>query len=284
MTRPLPVGRLDASRAGRDGRIRHVGPSWRGSRSSAGQLNDAEIVHGVCWRGEGEEPSMAGLDARGRDARLRVQVERHELRRRACNGFEKVPATVRVPRVTPRNRPRLRVHVSSRVQSKPNGRMFIRHHRRREAATSGFVSYLPQASPPNQIAPSQAPQPNLTPQPIGIAASSHTRLPDVPNQKKKQNQNLIIVRALLASSEHPSPIPQTTRRRPKKRAHHPFPKANTFTTTHTMLGASRLVLGSTTRAMASRTLSTSARRMADASPLPAKRPMGAFRGGYVDIF
>ncbi|KAG5934165.1 hypothetical protein E4U53_000756 [Claviceps sorghi] len=46
-----------------------------------------------------------------------------------------------------------------------------------------------------------------------------------------------------------------------------------------MLGASRLALGSTTRAVASRSLSTSARRMTDAPPLPAKRPMGAFRGG-----
>ncbi|KAG5973513.1 hypothetical protein E4U55_000481 [Claviceps digitariae] len=46
-----------------------------------------------------------------------------------------------------------------------------------------------------------------------------------------------------------------------------------------MLGPSRLALRSATRAVAARTFSTSARRMADASPLPAKRPMGAFRGG-----
>ncbi|QPH00456.1 hypothetical protein C2857_004065 [Epichloe festucae Fl1] len=44
-----------------------------------------------------------------------------------------------------------------------------------------------------------------------------------------------------------------------------------------MLGTSTLAF-STTRAMAARTFSTSARRMADA-PLPPKRPMGAFRGG-----
>ncbi|KAK2589719.1 hypothetical protein QQS21_012601 [Conoideocrella luteorostrata] len=44
-----------------------------------------------------------------------------------------------------------------------------------------------------------------------------------------------------------------------------------------MLGTSRLIF-STARAMGARTFSTSARRLADA-PLPAKRPMGAFRGG-----
>lgn len=48
-----------------------------------------------------------------------------------------------------------------------------------------------------------------------------------------------------------------------------------------MLGPCRLAL-STSRAMASRTFTTSARRMVEvAPPLPAKRPMGAFRGGYV---
>ncbi|KAH0595321.1 hypothetical protein MHUMG1_07071 [Metarhizium humberi] len=46
-----------------------------------------------------------------------------------------------------------------------------------------------------------------------------------------------------------------------------------------MSGASRILFASTTRAMGARTFSTSARRMADAAPLPAKRPMGAFRGG-----
>ncbi|KAG5931444.1 hypothetical protein E4U22_005541 [Claviceps purpurea] len=46
-----------------------------------------------------------------------------------------------------------------------------------------------------------------------------------------------------------------------------------------MLGPCRLAL-STSRAMASRTFTTSARRMVEvAPPLPAKRPMGAFRGG-----
>ncbi|KAG6033719.1 hypothetical protein E4U41_006824 [Claviceps citrina] len=45
-----------------------------------------------------------------------------------------------------------------------------------------------------------------------------------------------------------------------------------------MLRASRLAI-STTRAITARTFSTSAaQRMADA-PLPARRPMGAFRGG-----
>ncbi|KAM0563924.1 hypothetical protein ACHAPJ_000132 [Fusarium lateritium] len=39
------------------------------------------------------------------------------------------------------------------------------------------------------------------------------------------------------------------------------------------------ILSSSSRALATRTFSTSARRMADAAPLPARRPMGAFRGG-----
>ncbi|QPC75744.1 hypothetical protein HYE68_006496 [Fusarium pseudograminearum] len=39
------------------------------------------------------------------------------------------------------------------------------------------------------------------------------------------------------------------------------------------------ILSSNGRALASRTFSTSARRMADASPLPARKPLGAFRGG-----
>ncbi|KAF4965376.1 hypothetical protein FSARC_6834 [Fusarium sarcochroum] len=39
------------------------------------------------------------------------------------------------------------------------------------------------------------------------------------------------------------------------------------------------VLSSSSRALAARTFSTSARRMADAAPLPARKPMGAFRGG-----
>ncbi|KAF4333185.1 lipo leucine-zipper domain protein [Fusarium beomiforme] len=38
------------------------------------------------------------------------------------------------------------------------------------------------------------------------------------------------------------------------------------------------VLSSSSRALATRTFSTSARRMAD-SPLPARKPLGAFRGG-----
>ncbi|KID87033.1 hypothetical protein MGU_05811 [Metarhizium guizhouense ARSEF 977] len=46
-----------------------------------------------------------------------------------------------------------------------------------------------------------------------------------------------------------------------------------------MSGASRILFASTTRALGARTFSTSTRRMADAAPLPAKRPMGAFRGG-----
>jgi hypothetical protein len=44
-----------------------------------------------------------------------------------------------------------------------------------------------------------------------------------------------------------------------------------------MLGASRLLLSGSSKA--ARTFHTSARRMADAAPLPAKRPLGAFRGG-----
>ncbi|OAQ63359.1 lipoprotein leucine-zipper domain-containing protein [Pochonia chlamydosporia 170] len=45
-----------------------------------------------------------------------------------------------------------------------------------------------------------------------------------------------------------------------------------------MSSASRILFTSTTRALSARGFSTSTRRMADA-PLPAKRPMGAFRGG-----
>ncbi|KAF4453415.1 lipoprotein leucine-zipper domain-containing protein [Fusarium austroafricanum] len=45
----------------------------------------------------------------------------------------------------------------------------------------------------------------------------------------------------------------------------------------TMSFASR-VLSSSSHALATRTFSTSARRMAD-SPLPARKPLGAFRGG-----
>ncbi|RMJ05282.1 hypothetical protein BHE90_015747 [Fusarium euwallaceae] len=36
---------------------------------------------------------------------------------------------------------------------------------------------------------------------------------------------------------------------------------------------------SSSRALAARGFHTSARRMADAAPLPARKPMGAFRGG-----
>ncbi|KAL6357786.1 hypothetical protein LRP88_07962 [Fusarium phalaenopsidis] len=39
------------------------------------------------------------------------------------------------------------------------------------------------------------------------------------------------------------------------------------------------VLLSSSRALAARSFHTSARRMADAAPLPARKPMGAFRGG-----
>ncbi|KAM0340999.1 hypothetical protein ACHAPU_010231 [Fusarium lateritium] len=39
------------------------------------------------------------------------------------------------------------------------------------------------------------------------------------------------------------------------------------------------VLSSSSRALATRTFSTSARRMADVTPLPARKPLGAFRGG-----
>ncbi|KAH6997573.1 hypothetical protein BGZ61DRAFT_436935 [Ilyonectria robusta] len=39
------------------------------------------------------------------------------------------------------------------------------------------------------------------------------------------------------------------------------------------------VLSSSSRALAARSFHTSARRMADAAPLPARKPMGAFRGG-----
>ncbi|KAJ6445651.1 SacI domain-containingand endonuclease/exonuclease/phosphatase family protein [Purpureocillium lavendulum] len=47
-----------------------------------------------------------------------------------------------------------------------------------------------------------------------------------------------------------------------------------------MLGASRILATGTGRALAARPFSTSARRMADAAaPLPARKPMGAFRGG-----
>jgi outer membrane murein-binding lipoprotein Lpp len=45
-----------------------------------------------------------------------------------------------------------------------------------------------------------------------------------------------------------------------------------------MFPASRVLLGAS-RQMAARTFHTSARRMADATPLPARKPMGAFRGG-----
>ncbi|KAJ4173510.1 hypothetical protein NW754_012512 [Fusarium falciforme] len=39
------------------------------------------------------------------------------------------------------------------------------------------------------------------------------------------------------------------------------------------------VLLSSSRALAARSFHTSARRMADSAPLPARKPMGAFRGG-----
>ncbi|KAJ4318264.1 hypothetical protein N0V84_006936 [Fusarium piperis] len=42
---------------------------------------------------------------------------------------------------------------------------------------------------------------------------------------------------------------------------------------------SRVLLSSSNRALAARSFHTSARRMADAAPLPARKPMGAFRGG-----
>ncbi|KAJ4272274.1 hypothetical protein NW762_000985 [Fusarium torreyae] len=45
------------------------------------------------------------------------------------------------------------------------------------------------------------------------------------------------------------------------------------------MSLSSRILSSSSRALATRTFSTSARRMADAAPLPARRPMGAFRGG-----
>ncbi|RSM16614.1 hypothetical protein CEP52_000355 [Fusarium oligoseptatum] len=38
---------------------------------------------------------------------------------------------------------------------------------------------------------------------------------------------------------------------------------------------------SSSRALAARGFHTSARRMADAAPLPARKPMGAFRGGFL---
>ncbi|EEU48401.1 uncharacterized protein NECHADRAFT_74515 [Fusarium vanettenii 77-13-4] len=45
------------------------------------------------------------------------------------------------------------------------------------------------------------------------------------------------------------------------------------------------VLLSSSRALAARSFHTSARRMADAAPLPARKPMGAFRGGLpVSLF
>ncbi|KAK5987591.1 hypothetical protein PT974_11723 [Cladobotryum mycophilum] len=44
-----------------------------------------------------------------------------------------------------------------------------------------------------------------------------------------------------------------------------------------MSPAARILLSG--RAMASRGFHTSARRMNDSAPLPAKKPMGAFRGG-----
>ncbi|UNI15134.1 hypothetical protein JDV02_001698 [Purpureocillium takamizusanense] len=49
-----------------------------------------------------------------------------------------------------------------------------------------------------------------------------------------------------------------------------------------MLGAAGILVRGTGRTMAARPFSTSARRMADAAaaaPLPARKPMGAFRGG-----
>ncbi|KHN94165.1 uncharacterized protein MAM_08005 [Metarhizium album ARSEF 1941] len=49
-----------------------------------------------------------------------------------------------------------------------------------------------------------------------------------------------------------------------------------------MSGASRILLAGTTRALgAPRAFSTSARRMADAAPLPPKKPVGAFRAGLL---
>jgi hypothetical protein len=43
--------------------------------------------------------------------------------------------------------------------------------------------------------------------------------------------------------------------------------------------ATTRILLSASRSLTARCFHTSARRMADASPLPARRPMGAFRGG-----
>ncbi|KAF5026765.1 hypothetical protein F66182_1119 [Fusarium sp. NRRL 66182] len=45
------------------------------------------------------------------------------------------------------------------------------------------------------------------------------------------------------------------------------------------MSLSSRLLSSSSRALAARSFSTSARRMADATPLPARKPMGAFRGG-----
>ncbi|CAM1507243.1 Fc.00g068840.m01.CDS01 [Cosmosporella sp. VM-42] len=45
------------------------------------------------------------------------------------------------------------------------------------------------------------------------------------------------------------------------------------------MSLSSRILSSSSRALVARSFHTSARRMADAAPLPARKPMGAFRGG-----
>ncbi|PHH64197.1 hypothetical protein CDD81_4944 [Ophiocordyceps australis] len=46
-----------------------------------------------------------------------------------------------------------------------------------------------------------------------------------------------------------------------------------------MHGPTRTLLSRSSRALTARAFSTTARRMADSGPLPARKPVGAFRGG-----
>ena len=45
------------------------------------------------------------------------------------------------------------------------------------------------------------------------------------------------------------------------------------------MSTSRILMNSLGRRVAARNFHTTPRRLADAVPLPAKKPMGAFRGG-----
>lgn len=77
-----------------------------------------------------------------------------------------------------------------------------------------------------------------------------------------------------------------TTRRPFLEPPSSSPIQVTTSNTYNMLGASRVLLsGSRASAMLSvRSFSTTPRRLATTGSLPPRKPMGAFRGGYVFLF